>query len=368
MNYRMSSQGGRAFALYLFSALALAQPADAFLQTTKSEGTIGKNVGGVWLAVHHIMPLFRVRLDRNSPEKAAPFDVGPIEGDLTELFAGKPQGVVITKLADAGTSARTGIFEGDIITKVNTSVITDVASYEKALESVKEWFLVTVRRTGLRYTTARIVKLEYKAEEGEVADGTSGLTSETVQFRMVDDVLPFSKDVEKTRETHQLFTPDDKAISALAADWWKLPAPPKPLIVNAEHRVVAEEVYDASLREDDNLDGTEFSIISTVQSNPLAGGGGKTISIYGISEITPKTMSGSYIETTLAQAPFPISIEFGGAFTMTKLADFSNKDLEYRAAQLETEKKTLESDDVKVAPDIPANIPKEEGELPKVAE
>jgi hypothetical protein len=271
-------------------------------------------------------------------------------------------------MSDPGVSARIGVFEGDVITKVNTHIIKDVASYDAAMKDVKDWFLVTIRRTGLRYSTARIVKLQYEAQEGQVADGTSGTTSETIQFRMSDSVLPFAKDVEKTRESHELYHPDAKAVAALAADWWKLPNPPRPTIVNAEHRVVAEEVYDASLREDDNLDGTEFSIISTVQGNPLSTSGGKTISIYGVSNITSKELSGSYIETTLAQAPFPISIEFGGSFTMIKLADFSNKDIEYQAKQIEAEKKTLESDDVKVAPDIPANIPKEEGELPKVAE
>ncbi len=367
MNYRMSSQGALAFALYVFGAVAIPAPAIAFLQTTTIEGTIGKDVGGVWLTVHHIMPLFRVRLDRASPDKVAPFEVGPITGDVTALFAGKPEGVVITKMADPGLSARIGIFEGDIITKVNTTIVTDVASYEKGLESVKEWFLVTIRRSGLKYTTARIVKISYEAKEGEVADGTTGLASETLQFRFSDAVLPFAKDLEQTRESHKLFTPDDKTLAALASEWWKLPSPPKPVFVNAEHRVVAEAMYDTALREDDNLRGTSFAAISTTQGNPMVGGG-KTISIYGFREIGAKKMSGTYIETTLAQAPFPISIEFSGSFTMTKLADYSDKDLQYKSEQLKAEQKTLESDDVKVAPDIPQNLPKEEGELPKVAE
>ena len=368
MNYRMSPRRALAFALYVAAACTLPQSADAFLQTTKSEGIIGKDIGGVYLAVHNIMPLFRVRLDRASPQNPAPFEVGPIEGDLTALFAGKPQGVVVKKMSDPGISARIGIFEGDIVTKVNTHAITDVASFEKALTEVKEWFLVTIRRSGLRYTTARIVKISYEAKEGEVADGTTGLAAETVQFQLSDAALPFAKEVDKTRETHQLFTPDAKTISALSTDWWKLPTPAKAPWVNAEHRVVAEHDYDTALREDDNLAGTVFAVVSTLQGNPLVGSGGKTISIYGAKEVEPKKITGSYIETTLAQAPFPISIEFSGSFTMTKLGDYSNKDLEYRAAQMKAEQKALESDDVKVAPDIPANVPKEEGELPKVAE
>jgi len=350
------------------AALVAAVPAGAsFFQKTTVEGTIGKDIGGVWLAVHQMMPMFRVRLDRGA-DRVAPFDVGPIGEEHTALFPGKPQGVVITRMADPTVSARIGVFEGDIVSKINTIPVVDVASYEKALATVDKWFLATIKRTGMRYTSAKLVKVEYAAKEGTLEDGTTGLAEETIQIQFSDAKLPFAEQLEKTRESHAAFVPDAKAIAALAAEWWKLPLAKPATFVNGEHRVIAESNYDAALREDDNLDGTSFAIVSQFQGNPLGGGGGKNIAVYGAREVGPKEIAGTYVETTLAQAPFPISIEFTGSFTLTRLADFSNKDTEHRAKQASTEQKELERKDVPVAPDVPAVLPRKEENPPKIAE
>jgi hypothetical protein len=350
------------------TALAGAVPARAaFFQKTTVEGTVGKDIGGVWLAVHQVMPMFRVRLDR-AADRVAPFDVGPIGDEYAELFPGKPQGVVITKMADPTVSARIGVFEGDIVSKINTIPVVDVASYEKALATVDKWFLATIKRTGMRYTTAKLVKVEYAAKEGTLEDGTTGLAEEKIQVQFLDVKLPFAEQLEKTRESHVAFVPDEKVITALSADWWKLPLPKQATFVNGEHRLVAEPNYDAALREDDNLDDTSFAIVSQFQGNPMVGSGGKNIAVYGARTIGPKKIEGTYVETTIAQAPFPISIEFTGSFTMTRIADFSNKDAEYRLQELQSEQKELEKTDVPVAPDVPAVLPPKEENPPKIAE
>jgi len=350
------------------TALIAAEPAGAsFFQKTTSEGIVGKDIGGVWLAVHQVMPMFRVRLDRGA-DRIAPFDVGPIPEEYAALFPGKPQGVVITKMADPTVSARIGVFEGDIVSKINAIPVVDVESYEKALATVDKWFLTTIKRTGMRYTMAKLVKIEYAAKEGTLEDGTTGLAEEKIQVQFSDARLPFAEQLEQTRQSHAAFVPDEKAMTALAADWWKLPLPKPATFVNGEHRVVAEANYDASLREDDNLKDTSFAIISQFQGNPLSGGGGKNIAVYGAREVGPKKITGTYVETTLAQAPFPISIEFTGSFTMTRLADYSNKDTEYRAQQAASEQKELERKDVPVAPDLPAVLPPKDESPPKIAE
>jgi hypothetical protein len=354
----------------VFLALALTTlpaPAGAYFQKTTVEGTIGRDIGGVWLSVQHLMPMFRVRLDRGQ-DRVAPFDVGPIGKDLALLFGGDPAGVVITKMADPTISASLGIFEGDVITKINTIPVVDVESYEKALGTVDKWFLVTIKRSGLAYTAARIVKIEYSAREGELEDGTTGVAEETIQFQYLDVMLPFAAALEKTRQSHDLFVPDDKQIATLKTDWWKLPEPARSTFVNGEHRFVAEHNYDQPLRQDENLDGTTFAVLSTLQGNPATGNAGKTITVYGIRRASADEISGTYVETTFAQAPFPISIEFSGSFTFTRLDDFSNKDLEHRSQQAKAVKKELENEDVDLAPEVPANLPAKEENPPAVAE
>ena len=112
------------------------------------------------------------------------------------------------------------------------------------------------------------------------------------------------------------------------------------------------------------MEGSQLAVISTLKGNPLSGSGGQVISIYGIREIGDDTMSGSIVESTIASAPFPISIEFDGAFTMYRLGDYSNKDLEHLA---ETAKQASSGEDeegkaVELAPDIPDVIPPENSE------
>jgi hypothetical protein len=368
MNRRIASFLSCSISLGIAAVLAVAEPAGAsFFQKTTVEGTIGKDISGVWLAVHQMMPMFRVRIDRGA-DRVAPFDVGPIGDEYAALFPGKPQGVVITRMSDPTVSARIGVFEGDILSKINTTPVVDVASYEKAIAGVDKWFLATIKRTGLRYTSAKLVKIEYEGKEGTLEDGTTGLAEEKIQIQFLDGTLPFAEQLEKTRDSHAAFFPDDKTIAALAAGWWKLPAPKQPPLVNGEHRVVAEADYDAALREDDNLNGTSFAVVSQFQGNPMSGSGGKTIAVYGAREVGPKKIVGTYVETTLAQAPFPISIEFTGAFTLTRIGDYSNKDVEYRQQQTSSEQKELERKDVPVAPDLPPVLPPKEENPPKSAE
>jgi hypothetical protein len=350
------------------SVAAAAADAQAFFQKTSLEGTLGNDVSGVWLAVHHVMPQFRVRVDRD-PSGASPFSVGPIPKDLAPALGTDPAGVVIAKLTDPGAGEKYGIFEGDVITKVNTTPVANVEEYEKAIKDVKEWFLVTLRRPALKFSTARLLKIDYKATEREV-DGTSQL-EEKIDVHVADVALPFQDQIEKGRMENKFFAVSDAQTAKLGSDWYKLSPPAKAIFVNGEHRVVAAANYDEALRQDDNLKGTLFAIVSTLQSNPLAGGGGRSIGIYGAQKIAADRISGTYVESTLASAPFPISIEFNGRFEMTKVAPFSNEDVDFRAAQVKAEgkeKQECESRSAEVAPDVPANIPPAPKDQPAVAE
>jgi len=61
------------------------------------------------------------------------------------------------------------------------------------------------------------------------------------------------------------------------------------------------------------------------------------------------------VQATLANAPFPISLEFKGLFTMYKIADYSDADDEVRAEKAKGEEKKSD-EDVKLAPDIPEGM------------
>jgi hypothetical protein len=346
----------------LVSAMAIAEPADAFFQTTQLEGTVPLKTDGVWLAVSQMMPTFRVRLDRGE-KQIAPFEVGPIPEDLKPLFGEGTRGVIVTKFEDKTTSQRIGIFEGDVIVKVNTVEVSSVEEFDAALQDTKSWFLITIQRTKLAISSARIIK--FKTETSQVEEnGTTVMGAQKVDVHIANLVLPFAKELEATRQSHEFYTPSPETLEKLEENWWTLEQVEPPAFVGGEHRVVAASDYDSSLRQDPLMEGSQLAVISTLKGNPLSGSGGQVISIYGIREIGDDTMSGSIVESTIASAPFPISIEFDGAFTMYRLGDYSNKDLEHLA---ETAKQASSGEDeegraVELAPDIPDVIPPENSE------
>ena len=62
----------------LSAVLASPLPAAAFFQSTKLEGTIGSDIGGVWLSVQQVMPEFRINYPKPAGGKAVPVEAGPI--------------------------------------------------------------------------------------------------------------------------------------------------------------------------------------------------------------------------------------------------------------------------------------------------
>jgi len=338
--------------------LAGAGSARAFFQKTDVEGTIGADIGGVWLAMYYMMPSFRVRLDTPSEGAAFPFEVGSLGDDLAPLLGDHPEGVAITKLSDPGWGGRFGVFEGDVITKLNTTEIANSEDFHKAVKGLDaKFFYLTLRRPALAQTKARILKIQYEASHAEDGE-SSAIADETIRVTALDGVLPFQSDLEAARRDRKLYMPSTDAVADLEKNWYRLPAPEKPVFVSGEHRVVAASDYDSSLREDTNLKDTMFAIVSKLQGNPLTGGGGTTIGIHGIRHTGAKEITGTYVESTLASAPFPISIEFNGRFTMTRLADFSNEDVDYRLAQSKKDASAPAEDEenVELAPDVPADL------------
>lgn len=340
------------------AALSVAPvPVDAFYQTTATEGTIGQDIGGVWLVTYHVMPSFRVRVD-TVEGTTAPWKVSAPTPDLAPLLGEDLRGVVITELLDPGVEGKYSIFAGDVITKVNTIIVDDVSDYEQALSEVKEWFLVTLRRPQLKFTNARLVKIRYEASQIE-EDGVSTLGNEKIEVRVLANQLPFADELEKRRRARELFEVSQEQLETLRNGWYELPVPDMAIYVSGEHRLVAESDYDQSLRRDDNLRDTRFAIISQLKGNPLAGQAGRNIGVYGIRQFGEGAIRGTYVESTLATAPFPISIDFNGAFAMQRLGDYSDKDVEVLLERKASTQEEPQDDNVETAPDIPSEHPAE---------
>ena len=324
--------------------------ASAFVQKTSVRGTIGTDIGGVWLVLQDLAPSFRVRVDRVEGNAVLPFKVAAPGPDARRLLGPAMRGVAISGFTDPRASGEYGIFEGDIITKVNAVQVRDLAGYREAIAGIKKYALVMIRRPGLASTRARLLKIRYRPIEGEI-DGTSALVGEDIDVRIKDVVWPFAEQLATSARENELWTPAGTDIEQLAATWHELAAPERPTFVGGEFEVVASGAYDAIQRKDIELEDTVFAIVAKLAGNPVTGGG-SNIGIYGVRKISGSEISGSYVEATLASAPFPISIDFNGTFRMIRLAEFSSKDVELEQAKRAAKIKG-EQAKVRVAPDIP---------------
>jgi hypothetical protein len=318
-----------AIALAAVLTTATSAGAAGFFQSTSVEGEIGADVGGIWLGLYYIAPTFRLRVNLDE-DKSETFEVGPVPADLKPLLGESGAGVVMLDTVSSEQTRGAILYRGDVITSVNgESVRGGVDGFKKALDALADdWTMIQILRPSLRQNIANIVKIQYSAKVGEV-DGVSAISQEIVRVTHLDGVLPFADKLEKARQNREFYTPSEAEIEYLREEWYRLAPPERPIFVGGEHRIVAAEEYDLALRKDDSLRGSLFAIVSTLKGNP-ATGGGSTIAIYGVRSVGSDSLSGSYVQSSLASAPFPISIDFVGGFQMIKLEEFSMKDAEHR--------------------------------------
>ncbi len=349
----------------LISTSLIPQSAGAFFQSTSVEGVISQDIGGVWLAVHHVLPEFRIRFEKpqgvEKPEEFVPFKVGPVPSELALAFGREGAGVAITEIVDQRLAARYGINEGDVIRKVNTYRVTDLDSWKEGLENAPKIIILTIRRPYLKHSRVRLVKISYEATSAreEAGDGTETvLAEENVDLEVLDVALPVESEVESRREKSQFWTPTQADLETLRGGWFELPLSSPLKFLRGEHRIVALARYTADLLSDENLSDTLFGMILKMDANPIGAGGGQVIDIYGVQNVTEGRIDGTYVSAVIAQAPFPISVEFKGAFTMTRLGEYSDKDVEWRAAQAKEQGEAQMEDlqKVELAPDIPAEV------------
>lgn len=335
----------------LAGALLLPTPSPAFFQQTRLEGSIGSDIAGVWLSSQQVMPEFRISFPKpTNATPAVPVKVGPIPTDLEPVTGKNPSGVSIVDCGTTGFCADNGLVAGDILVRVNSSELTDVASFDKAVENLPSSVVLSVRRPALRLSTARLIKIKYGREGKETSEGS--VEREKLDLRVLDVKLPFAEELEATRQSHKFFVPSPELLEKMGKNWSDLP-PNQPLVLfRGDHRFVAKADFDEALSGDSALRKATHAIVMDMDGNPAAGGG-KLVDIYGIESIRRDVIEGNYVTVTIASAPFPINVEFKGRFRMTRLVDWSNEDEKKQAAIAAKKAPAEDLGKYKTLPDVP---------------
>lgn len=338
----------------------------AFLQTTELKGHLGADIGGVWLAVHNMMPEFRIRYDRpegaSSPSDYAPFKVGPLSDELVKAFGKSLEGVMVTEISDQKFANEHGIFVGDIVLRFNQVAVTSPAEFQEGLEEAPKSIILTMRRRALMHSAARLLKVRYEVTEGREIDPTGAevaVANERVNLIIFDVALPFDEEIEKARQEKALWSPTPEDLKKLSETWADLPEPKFRRYLRGTHEIVAAANYDSNLALDRNLFGTSMAMIMKLDGLGAGGQGaaGQLIDVYGLRSVAPDRMAGSVVSALVASAPFPISVEFKGAVTFYKVADYSDLDTQKGGgAGKAPGEGGDEFEGVELEPDVPANL------------
>lgn len=336
----------------LAGALLLPTTSPAFFQQTRLEGSVGSDIGGVWLSTQQLMPEFRINYAKPADgSPAVPVKVGPVPADLEPVTGKSPAGVSIVDCGTTSYCSDNGLVVGDILIRVNSTDLTDVASFEKATADLPPSVMLSIRRPALRMSTARLMKIKYDQDGKETSEGS--VQQEHLDVRILDVKLPFADTLEATRRSHQFFVPDAAELEKLGKTWPDLALNDPLVLFRGDHRFVAKANFDQALAEDGNLRKASHALVMDMDGNPLAGGG-KVIDIYGIESVGKGMIEGTYVTVTIASAPFPINIEFKGRFRMTRVADWSSADDKKLAEKARPKAPAEDLGKYKTLPDVPA--------------
>jgi hypothetical protein len=105
----------------------------------------------------------------------------------------------------------------------------------------------------------------------------------------------------------------------LVRDSWSTLAPEDRGVANAEVVITGKDAFTELITSDEKMKDARFLIQMTMNFTPGGQRPMKDVMLYGATEETPDGWKGNYASATIAAAPFPIPIAFGGTFRMYRL-------------------------------------------------
>src|SRR5262249_42653596 len=162
--------------------------------------------------------------------------VGPIPPELASIMGSNASGVAIQTCDQSNFCSENGVVQGDVVIRVNSADITDVASFDKATADLPPTVLLWIRRPALRMTTGRLLKIKYANEGKETAEGSE--SQESVDVQVLDVALPFADALETSRQKHTAFEPTPADLQNLGQKWAELPLANPLRYLSGDNRLV----------------------------------------------------------------------------------------------------------------------------------
>jgi len=158
----------------------------------------------------------------------------------------------------------------------------------------------------------------------KLTDGTRRPVARTMEIRRKDssmeivlprETLPPDMNLRLSQATNLTsdWVPTPEELHQVAETWGKRERMDTD-VQSVMNKLIGSSSYPPEFKDDADTKDTKFAI--TFQENYSGRRGAlRSYTLHGVKEIGPKTMSGSFVTTTLAAAPIPIPITLGGDFT-----------------------------------------------------
>ena len=125
-------------------------------------------------------------------------------------------------------------------------------------------------------------------------------------------------EVNTAAEAGQPWTPDADDLRRIEASWNDAPTTGSADVQGIDSRISTAAEYPPEYKADAVTKDSKLAIL--IQENFTGRTAAlRSISIYGVRELTPTALKGSFVNTTLAAAPIPIPITLGGDFTAYRI-------------------------------------------------
>jgi hypothetical protein len=131
-------------------------------------------------------------------------------------------------------------------------------------------------------------------------------------------------EVNAAAEAGQPWTPDADDLRRVDASWNDAPTTGSADVQGIETRITTGAEYPPEYKADAVTKDSKLAIL--IQENFTGRTAAlRSISIYGVRELAPAVLKGSFVNTTLAAAPIPIPITLGGDFTAYRIGALSGQ-------------------------------------------
>jgi hypothetical protein len=139
-----------------------------------------------------------------------------------------------------------------------------------------------------------------------------------LEERFVTLPKPLADALQQANARNRAWEPSGDDLQILSDSWPTLP-PERRSVASVETTISGKDALTDVMKGEEKIKDARFVVQMSISFNPGPQHPMKDVMLFGATEQVPDGYRGNYESVTVAAAPFPIPIQFGGTFHMHRL-------------------------------------------------